>query len=177
MEDIVKVIKESDLGKEYLAITEGIADIDEKLATKAKRKWWQDEKPARSNKEIVMLQAERQLLAKSLMDVTSRINGDSGSSKTCIGISVDVMLPAPKKVLAQEPEPKGELLGSADLLVDFYQIHLANAVMTGMSESNYYVNRTSYEKEYTYFCESANIVDQHGNCETIRNVRVILSKD
>lgn len=99
MKSIVAQIKENELSKEYLAITEAIADIDEKLAARGKKSWWQGEEPVLSNKERVMLKAERQLLAKALMDVTARINGckDFEVESAQIGISVDVMLPAQKK--------------------------------------------------------------------------------
>ena len=99
MNEVIKAIKENELSKKYLALTEAIADIDEQLNARVKPSWWQNEQLGITEKERVMLKAERQLLAKALMDVTARINGcaEFEVQQAQIGISVDVMLPAPKK--------------------------------------------------------------------------------
>ena len=97
MKDIIDAIKSNELSKEYLTVTEAIADIDQKLKARVKTCWWKNEEDLLSEKEKVILRAERQLLAKALMDIVQRMNGEEGWEAAKIGISVDVQLPAPKK--------------------------------------------------------------------------------
>ena len=109
MKSVIQAIKDHELSKEYLELTGAIADIDEQLNARSRKSFWQLEESQLTPKQRALLEAERMLLAKALMDVVGRINGvaECEASPAKIGITVDINLPAAKTEDGNRPKSLG----------------------------------------------------------------------